>query len=202
MLFLSPHDISQYLTEHWLEVCGMLLSIAGVWFTALEKIINWPINIIASVIYVYIFYTSGIYLDTGISVFYIVFGFYGWYEWKYGGNNRQHLDVSKTSVKTSLILIAIGVVATILFAQILIHYTNSTIPYLDSVTTVLSLIATWMAARKHIENWLVWIVADSIYVAEYIIKDLYLTAVLYFIFTVLALWGYIEWKKQLRILSA
>ncbi|HWY97518.1 MAG TPA: nicotinamide riboside transporter PnuC [Bacteroidia bacterium] len=202
MLFISQQDIYHYIAEHWLEIIAVALSIAGVWLTALEKIINWPINIIASAVYVYIFYISGIYLDTGISVFYISFGFYGWYYWLYGGSNKKQVEISKVSVKELFTLIAMGIPITIGLAVLLIHFTNSTIPYLDSSTTVLSLIATWMAAKKHIENWLVWIIADSIYVVEYIIKDLYLTALLYFIFTVLAAYGYFEWNKQLKKLSA
>ncbi|HSY76821.1 MAG TPA: nicotinamide riboside transporter PnuC [Bacteroidia bacterium] len=201
MLFISLQDISNYIHEHWLEIIAVLFSIAGVWLTALEKIINWPVNIIASAIYVYVFYSSGIYLDTGISVFYIIFGFYGWYYWLYGGNNNKEVEISKVQLKEILLLFTIGIIITIGLAVLLIHFTNSTIPYLDSSTTVLSLIATWLAAKKHIENWLVWIVADSIYVIEYIIKDLYLTALLYFIFTVLAAYGYYEWNKQLKKLS-
>jgi nicotinamide mononucleotide transporter len=202
MLFISLQDIYHYVTEHWLEIIAVVFSIAGVWLTALEKTINWPLNIIASAIYVYIFYVSGIYMDALLSVFFVVFSFYGWYQWLYGGDNKAQLQISKTSLKLAFILLLIGIPLTFGFTQLLTHYTNSTIPYLDSVTTVLSLIATWMAAKKHIENWLVWIIADSIYVVEYVVKDLYLTAVLYFIFTMLAAYGYYEWNKQLKKLSA
>ncbi len=202
MLLISLHDITQYFTEHWLEVIAVLLSIAGVWLTALEKIINWPINIIASAIYIYIFFNTGIYLDTGISLFYVVFSFYGWYQWLYGGKNKTEIAISNIDNKTIGMILLISIPVTVGLIEIMIHYTDSTVPYLDSITTVMSLAGTWMMAKKHIENWLVWILADSIYVAEYIIKGLYLTALLYFIFTLLALYGYIEWKKQLKVLYA
>jgi nicotinamide mononucleotide transporter len=84
---------------------------------------------------------------------------------------------------------------TVVSAYLLKHFFNSTIPYFDATTTILSLIATWMAAKKHIENWLVWILTDLIYIPEYLIKHLYHTALLYFIFTLLAVYGYFEWRK-------
>lgn len=194
------NDLWNYLLAHWIEVVGVILSIAGVWLTALEKIINWPIGIIASAIYIYIFYNSGIYGDAWLQVIYVIIGFYGWYEWLYGGKDKEELAISSTSGKTFLILIGISIPSCII-AHILLSDAGSTIPFLDSITTVLSLAGTWMMAKKLIENWLLWIVADLLYVIEYIIKGLYLTAVLYFIFTILAVYGYYEWKKHLKKLS-
>ena len=195
------NDLCLYLSAHWLEVLGVILSIAGVWLTALEKVINWPIGIVASAMYVYIFYASGIYGDAWLSVFYVVIGFYGWYEWLYGGRNKEELPISVTSRKTFFVLGLIFIPSYII-VYIMLTHAGSTIPFLDTVTTVLSLIGTWMMARKLIENWLLWIFADLLYVIEYLVKGLYLTAVLYFIFTILAVYGYYEWKKHLKKLPA
>src|SRR5665213_1585638 len=120
MLIISFHDISTYFTEHWLEVIAVILSIAGVWLTALEKIINWPINIIASAIYIYIFFNTGIYLDTCISVFYVVFSFYGWYQWLYGGKNKTEIAISKIDNKTIGMILLISVPVTAGLIEIMI----------------------------------------------------------------------------------
>lgn len=199
MLLLTLTDIINYLAEHWLEVTAVIFSIAGVWLTALEKVINWPVNIIGCSIYTYIFFTNKIYLDTGISVFYVVFSFYGWYEWLYSGKDKHAIEISHLNIRAMGLLIIICVPATIGLGELMKHYTDNTVPFLDATTTILSLAGTWMMAKKHIENWLVWIIADSIYIAEYVIKGLYPTALLSFIFTLLAIYGHYEWKKLMKL---
>jgi nicotinamide mononucleotide transporter len=196
------HFTSVYFQNNWFEITGMVLAIVGVWFTALEKIINWPIGIVSCIIYGILFYNAGIYADAVLQVFFIVSGVYGWYLWAKGKNKSNGLPITSIPVKTLLILTGLAIPCVFGMAFILHRYTSSTIPYFDAVTTVLSLIATFMAAKKHIENWLVWILADLIYVAEYFIKDLYPTAVLYIIFTGLALYGYVEWRIHLKKLYA
>jgi len=190
----------QYIIDNRLEVLAFILSIAGVWFTAKEKVINWPIGIVACIVYTYLFYKDSLFGDAALNVFYVVIGFYGWYEWLYGGKDKQALSISKAPIKTLLILVAITIPAGIIFGLILTH-TSSNVPYLDGITTALSLAATWMQARKLIESWLLWIVTDLLYLAPYIIKQLYLTSVLYFIFALLAVYGYYLWKKELKHLS-
>jgi nicotinamide mononucleotide transporter len=199
MLFITVTDISNYFTEHWLEVLAVMFSIAGVWLTALEKVINWPVNIIGCAIYVYVFFTNKIYLDMGISVFYVVFSFYGWHEWLYGGKNKQAIEISYMSKRALGLIVLLCIPCIIGLGELMKHYTDNTVPFLDSTTTIMSLAGTWMMARKHIENWLVWILADSIYIAEYVIKGLYPTALLSFIFTLLAIFGYYEWKKLMKV---
>jgi nicotinamide mononucleotide transporter len=192
----SVHTALLYIQQNWFELTALVISILGVWLTALEKTINWPVNILACVLYGILFYLSGIYLDASLQIFFIVFSIYGWYLWtRKDSNKHETLLISNISLKTFLILITIGMPVTVLSAYILGHFFNSTIPYFDATTTVLSLIATWMAAKKHIESWLVWILTDLIYIPEYLIKHLYPTALLYFIFTLLAVYGYFEWRK-------
>ncbi|HTA84273.1 MAG TPA: nicotinamide riboside transporter PnuC [Bacteroidia bacterium] len=207
------HTALLYIQQNWFELTALVISILGVWLTALEKTINWPVNILACVLYGIVFYNSGIYLDASLQLFFIVFGVYGWYMWTKGGTQGGELRITKMPGKTYLVLLGIGIPSVFLLVWLLPHLTEwltallhiavakSTIPYFDSTTTVLSLIATWMAAKKYIENWLLWIITDLIYVPEYVIKDLYATAILYFIFTLLAVYGYFEWRKLKRKLT-
>lgn len=186
-----------YLLNNKLEVFAFILSVAGVWLTAKEKVINWPIAIIACAIYAYIFYGDALYGDAALQVFYVIISFYGWREWLYGGTENQTLQISRAPRKTVILLIFISIPAGLLLGKLL-SYTNSNVPYLDGITTALSLAATWMMAKKLFENWLVWIFTDIIYVATYMVKELYITSVLYFIFTLLAIYGHYSWKKQLQ----
>jgi nicotinamide mononucleotide transporter len=190
-------DCLQYIAQNKLEVFVVILSILGVWLTAKEKIITWPVGIVSCAVYAYIFFKDALYGDSSLQVFYVLISFYGWYEWLYGGEKDDKLHISKASVKTLILLLILCIPSTILI-RMLLSLTNSNTPYLDSITTALSLAATWMMAKKLIENWLVWIFTDAIYVALYIIKHLYLTSLLYFIFTLLAVYGYYVWKKQIK----
>lgn len=186
-----------YITGNKLEVIAAILGLLCVVLAAKEFIINWPIAIASSILYTCIFYKDMLYGDACLNAVFVVMCAYGWYEWAYGGKNKTELPIAATKSKTAFILTAITLVIWLIIARIEILYTKSTVPYLDGLTTAMSIAATWMQARKLIESWLVWIVADIIYVGMYIIKDLYITSVLYFIFTLLAVYGYMEWKKQL-----
>jgi nicotinamide mononucleotide transporter len=188
--------IWQYVNNNWLEVLAVIISIIGIWLTAKEKLINWPINIVACILSIYIFYRDALFGDAALNVFFVVMCVYGWYEWVYGGKGHTALTVSKVSMKT-LGILSLLTLPTCAGLGYLLTYTSSTVPYWDGITTALSLAATWMAAKKLIENWLVWIFADLLYVVMYGIKHLYMFSVLYFIFTLLAVYGYYAWKKQL-----
>ena len=195
------NQVWDYVTGNRIETLAFVISIIGIWLTAKERILNWPVNIIASALSIYVFYIDALYGDAALNGFFVVMCFYGWYEWLYGGKDKHQLQITGTTAKTAIILIAITAPASFALG-ILLSHTASTVPYFDGITTALSLAATWMAARKLIENWLVWIFTDLIYVAMYNIKHLYLYSVLYFIFTLLAVYGYIEWRKQLTTKSA
>lgn len=182
-----------------LEIIGFVTGVAGVWLAARENPWTWPVGIINVTIYVFVFLKSGLYGDMGLQVFYILIGFYGWYTWLHGNENSK-LQIANCKLQ---ILAALLLISAILFffLSFLLQKTDSTVPYLDALTTVLSISATWMMTRKYIEHWMVWIFVDLVYVGLYIYKLLYLTAGLYLIFTILAVYGYIEWKKIMKVQS-
>jgi nicotinamide mononucleotide transporter len=191
-------ELWQSITKHGLEIFGFVTSIAGVWLTAKEKTINWPIGIIASAVYIYIFYKSAIYGDAALQIVYVIIGFYGWYEWVYGRREQAPLHITRSPKNILLILLIASLAGWLILGKSL-TYTNTNVPFWDAFNTVLSLVGTWMMAKKFIENWLVWIVVDISYVVQYFYKDLNITAVLYFIFILLAIYGYFQWRKQLKV---
>lgn len=182
------------------EIIGFLMTMLGVWLSAKEIVWGFPVAAVASACYYVVFCQSTIYLDSGLQVFFLVLSLYGWYEWLHGGKDKNELSVSRIPLSYLPYLAMVGVVATGVLGYAVVHIrSDASIPYLDAATTVTSLIAQWMLAKKYLENWLVWIVVDPIYVGMYIYKELYLTAFLYFIITLMAVQGYQHWKKAVSV---
>jgi len=181
-----------------LETIAALFGIVSVYLSVRQNIWSWPTAIVNVGLYTVVFYQSRLYADMGLQVVYIVISFYGWYQWLYGGMGHTELQVSRTSRGLGILLAAIGVVSTVLLGTLLHRTTNAAIPYLDSTTTSTSLVAQWMMTRKLLENWLVWVAVDVVYIGMFIYKSLYVTAMLYFVFLVLSIMGYRQWKATLR----
>jgi nicotinamide mononucleotide transporter len=180
----------------WLEIAGTVFGILGVWLTIKQNIFCFPAGIINVALYAYLFFTSKLYADAGLQVVYIGLLVYGWIQWK-NANTENH-DVSISDNATRILVLILGIGATFFLGTFLYSKTDASLPYLDALTTVMSLVAQWMIAKKKIENWIIWIAVDIIYVGMYIYKELYLTSGLYFIFILLAISGYKEWKKSLK----
>jgi nicotinamide mononucleotide transporter len=145
-----------------------------------------------------VFYNSKLYADTGLQVIYVVLNAYGWYHWLYGGKNRTELPVSRTSARLWLLLVALGATGTALIGTLLSQKTDAALPYTDAATTSTSLVAQWMMTRKLVENWIIWVAVDVVYIGMYIYKSLFVTAVLYLIFLILSAMGYVQWRRSLR----
>lgn len=181
-----------------LEIVAAVFGVVSVILSVRQNIWSWPTAIVNVGLYVVVFYNSKLYGDTGLQVVYVVLNAYGWYHWLYGGKNRTELPVSRISLRLGAFLIALGAMGTAVLGTVLSRKTEAAIPYVDSLTTSTSLIAQWMMTRKLLENWIIWVAVDVIYIGMYIFKHLYLTAGLYFIWLVLSAMGYLEWRRSLR----
>lgn len=178
------------------EVFGFVTGAIGVWLTVKEHIWNWPIGIANSLVFIVLFARARLFADTGLQVVYVVLGILGWYWWLQGGAGRTALRVGRASTATLLTLGAIAAVATA-GLTLFLRSVGDAAPFLDALTTVLSLAAQYLLTRKLIENWLLWITADVIYVGLYLSKGLPLTAALYVLFLGLCLTGLREWRRSL-----
>ena len=170
----------------------------SVFLSARENIWSWPTAIVNVSLYTFIFFHSGLYSDMGLQVVYLGLSIYGWYQWLRGGENHTPLKVSRASSHVWLIGAALAVGVWLALAQYTSTLPGVSLPYLDSGLTALSLLAQWMMTRKILENWVLWIIADIIYVPMYISKELYVTAGLYAVFLVLAVMGFIQWRRSYR----
>ncbi len=179
------------------EVLGFLTGALSVWLVAKNNVWTWPIGIINSAFYIYVFGVARLYADAGLQVFFIVTGVLGWYWWLRGGENRQELPISHASVRTLLIVGGCALGATALLT-LLLRQVNDAAPFLDALTAILSLAATYVMARRHIENWYLWITVDLFSIGLYLTKGLPLTAVLYAIYLAMCLYGLANWWRAYR----
>jgi nicotinamide mononucleotide transporter len=180
-----------------LELVAAVLGAVAVWLSVRQSIWSWPIAVVNVVLYALVFYEAKLYADMGLQVVYAVLSVYGWYEWLYGGEGRTELRVTRTSLRQGAALGLIASVGSTLLGALLHRSTDAALPFLDSFLSSTSLVAQWMMTRKKLENWLLWIVVDVLYVGMFVYKGLYLTAGLYAVFLALAVRGYVDWRRSM-----
>ena len=188
-----------------LELFGVIIGLLYLYFEYKGSIYLWIVGIIMPAIYIKIYYDAGLYADMGCNIYYFLASFYGLAVWMMPGNKikgskdkNNELKISHAPLKSWLPQAVISIVLFFIMAYVLKAYTNSNVPYWDSFTTTLSIIGMWQLARKYIEQWLTWIAVDLVSVFLYFYKGLYLTAILFFIYTVIAVAGYFKWQKMME----
>jgi nicotinamide mononucleotide transporter len=159
----------------------------------------WPFGIANAALFLVVFAHARIYGNAALQGIYVVVSVYGWYEWLRGGKDHGRLTVSRTPVPWFFGLAVAGATASVAVGLFLGHRTDAALPFADAATTAFSLVAQWMATRKWLENWLVWIVVDTVYVVMYGSQALYLTAGLYATFLVLAVFGFRRWRNSMHV---
>ena len=199
----------------WSEALGFITGALCVWMTVHENVWNFPVGIANSAFSVILFYNKALYADFGLSILYIVLGIQGCTLWLYGGRRARvestaEIEVnppvqrpesetlvvthaSRRDLVTSVLIVLIGLPILNLYLTKL----NGSAPFMDALLTSMSVAAQLLLNRKRLENWLVWIVADVLYVGLFAVKGLYLYALLYAVFCGLAVSGYLTWRKSL-----
>ena len=192
----------KWLSGNYIELLGAILGFAYIFFSIRQSILTWPVGLLTSIIYVWVFFNTKLYADMGLQLYYVVISIYGWYEWVKGkstsSGGKEALKISRLSLKLGLVLSFTSVAVCLLMWFVLKNYTDSTVPFADSLATALSIVATWMLALKILEHWLVWIFVDAFSIGLFWYKELYPTVVLFVIYTVMAVVGFIEWKKEME----
>ncbi len=197
MIFME--QIIKWLSGNYIELLGAILGIAYILFSIRQNILTWPVGLLTSVLYVWVFFDSKLYADMGLQFYYVFISLYGWYEWIIGNQSdtKVNLKVSRLSLRLGLLLLAISLFLFGLIWLILKNYTDSPVPVADALATALSIVATWMLARKILEHWLIWIFVDIFSMGLFWYKNLHPTVVLFAVYTIMAFVGFIEWKKEL-----
>ncbi|NUR35198.1 MAG: nicotinamide mononucleotide transporter [Gemmatimonadaceae bacterium] len=182
-----------------LELAAALTGAISVWLSVRQNIWSWPTAIVNVVLYTVVFWDAKLYADMGLQVIYTVLSLYGWYQWLYGGAGRTELRVTRTPPRVAAILTLIAAAGSALLGTLLRHTTDAALPFMDSFLSSTSLVAQWMMTKKLLENWLVWIAVDVLYVGMFLFKGLYLTAGLYAVFLGLAVRGYLDWRRSMLV---
>ena len=182
-----------------LETFAALFGAVSVYLSVRENVWSWPTAIVNVTLYILVFLRAKLYADMALQVVYIAISVYGWHQWLHGGAGRSTLAVTRITPRLAALLAGIGAVSVVVLATVLGRYTDAALPWLDSATTATSLIAQWMMAKKILENWIVWVAVDVVYIGMFLFKSLTLTALLYAIFLVLSAMGYFRWRRSLRL---
>jgi len=179
----------------WTEALGASTGAVCVWLAAVSDPWTWPIGIANNLLYLVVFWGSGLYADALLQLVYVAISIYGIWRWRGGGGSVRPVERGRA---TELILVAVAVAAAaLLLWRVLDRTTDSTVPQWDGLTTSMSLGAQWLMSRRILANWHLWIVVDVIYVPLYVYKQLYVTAGLYAFFMALCVLGLRDWSREL-----
>lgn len=180
-----------------IEIAGFLIGLLYLWWEYHANARMWFASIVMPTISMWIYFRKGLYADFGMNVYYFVIAIYGYIVWT---SHKQKSSTAKplriTHILPAWLAGCVGATALLWYAiYLILIQTDSTVPVFDAFTTALSIVATWMLARKYIEQWIAWILVDAVCVGLYIYKGIYFYAALYLIYTIIAVFGYRKWKR-------
>jgi nicotinamide mononucleotide transporter len=227
-------NVTNWLSDNYIEIFGAVTGIIYVFLEIRQTIWLWPVGIITSGVYIWVFFTSKFYADMSLQGYYLVISCLGWYWWtrvksgrkgeeekgragrsedsaaakvgdeeigeeqKFSENGKRKLEVTRLRLRTGLILAIVFVLIFTAMWIVLTRLTDSPVPTRDSFITSLSIIATWMLARKIFEHWYLWIVVNFVSAVFFITRGLYPTVILYLVYGIMSFVGLVEWKKTIR----
>jgi nicotinamide mononucleotide transporter len=209
--------LTDWLTENIIEVFGAVTGILYVILEIKRNILLWPLGIVTSAVYIYVFGHSGFYANMGLQGYYLIISIYGWYKWhntykadvapaipdydSTGSSSGVNAAGTETDVKridrvTAVLCAVAAMTITGVLWFVLDRWTDSPVPVWDGLIASLSVVATWMLTRKYIEQWYVWILANAIAVIVYLLSGMIPTAILFFVYFVMAIIGVVSWGKE------
>ena len=206
--------LTQFQQNNLLELTAVLLAIAYLLLAVRQHLACWYAAFVSTAIYLYVFYSVNLYMESALQVFYMAMAVYGWHQWRQGGagtnpvkgdnpdkgaspNGNASLAISTWPLRHHLIAISLVLAATIISGTLLAG-TEQHLRYVDSFTTWGAVVTTYMVTRKILENWLYWLVIDGVAIFLYLDRALYFTALLFVIYEVIVIFGWLRWLKDYR----
>jgi len=209
--------ITNWISNNYIEVFGAVTGILYVILEIRQNIWLWPVGIVTSAVYIWVFFTSRFYADMSLQGYYLVISCLGWYWWNMrtghraqgsglrdeetGGKvetEKEGLPVTHIDLRTGVVLAIVFVFLYLIMFFVLSKLTDSPVPEWDSFLTSLSIVATWMLARKIYEHWFLWIVVNSVSAILFLTRGLYPTCILYVVYGSMSFVGLVEWKKTIN----
>lgn len=181
-----------------MELIAASLTLICVWLTAKRMIISWPVGIAAIFIYAMVFFDAKLYADFGLQFIFLAQSLYGWHNWVNNRVSETRTSVTRLSSLNRVISVGAILLMYVIIAYVLIHHTDASVPYVDSYLTATCIVANFLLSRRAIENWILWIHADVLYVGLFAYKGLYVSSALYLILAVLAVRGLMEWNDKMK----
>jgi nicotinamide mononucleotide transporter len=208
--------IFNWISNNFIEIFGAVTGIIFVFLEIRQTIWLWPVGLVTSAVYIWVFFTSKFYADMSLQGYYLVISCLGWYWWTRGKKRRLRskatkfreaeagewesgeLQVTRLKLRTSVVLAIVFVLLYIVMWFVLTRLTDSPVPVRDSFITSLSIIATWMLARKIYEHWYLWIVVNFVSAVFFLTRGLYPTVILYTVYGIMSFVGLVAWKKTIK----
>lgn len=184
------------------EALAVVLGILYLLLAVREHLWCWYAAFVSTTIFLFLFWKVNLLMESALQVYYLVMAVYGWWQWQHGGDEQQELAISSWSYRHHLAAGAAILALSAASAFLLSRYTSAALPFLDSFTTWGSVLTTWMVARKILENWLYWLLIDSVSIYLYLDRELYLTAALFVAYLIIAVFGYRKWLSHYRAPSS
>jgi nicotinamide mononucleotide transporter len=186
----------QFLQNSLLELTAVVFAILYLLLAVKENILCWAAAIISTLIFLFIFWEVKLYMESGLQIYYLGMAVFGWYQWRQVDGAANTLQVSTWSVRHHCMALASIAALTFLSGYLLNSGTDAQLPFLDSFTTWSSVITTFMVARKILENWIYWLVIDSVSIFLYLDRELYFTALLFAVYIVIIFFGWFSWLRS------
>lgn len=201
---MFEYFFSQYRNYHQvdiiLEITGAIFGLLSVWFAKKDNILVFPTGLVSTFIYAYLLWQWELLGDSMINVYYFVMSIYGWYHWTRKKGSQVEFPIAVMNNKEKGIAVVLFT-ATIIFVVLVYFYFNkftNWYSYIDTFLTAIFFVGMWLMAKRKIENWIFWILGDIISIPLYFAKGFTFTSLQYLIFTIVAIYGYSEWKKILN----
>jgi len=190
--------IFNYIFQNWIEVTAVILAILYLVLAVKQNILCWLAGIISSVLYFFIMRSAGLYMEAYLQIFYAFMGFYGWSQWRIGARTSNNFVVNTWNKLQHFYALSLILILSAISGFLLKSFTDAALPFFDALVTCGAVVATYMVAKKLLENWIYWLAIDSISILLFTSRGLLPTAFLFGIYIVIIFFGYKSWNKILK----
>ena len=189
--------MTQFLLAHWLDIVTTILGLAYILLEYRASLWMWAVGFVMQALGIVLYYQKGLYADCAMEFYYLSMTIYGWYRWINGSKTKKVLPIRHFPRRLVLPWMLLMAVIWAVIYWLLVTFTNSTVPLADSFTTALSLVGIWALAHKYLEQWFIWIAVDVVTSALYFYKDIPFKASLYALYVIIAVFGYLKWRRMM-----
>ena len=188
--------MAEFISAHWLDITTTILGLLYILFEYRASAWLWFVGFLMQTLGIVLYYQKGLYADCGMEFYYLSMTVYGYWKWVHGSSEKKELPITKFPRKLIIPWCALMLALWGIIYWLLVTFTNSNVPMADSFTTALSIVGIWALAHKYLEQWFIWIAVDVVTCVLYFYKDIPFKGGLYALYVIIAIFGYIKWKRM------